>query len=191
MPKRTLRCALEDVADWHPNLYLEPHFVACAAVLGKYSASPSVFEVECENISSRWLGRNSRFTLEVSWTEETDHKAARLRATMQSRPLVENAAVALAMVLTHQLVELGRLDVTDYSDRADYYSLEAACVLEISGTETLAELGRRHREKVAQALANPSGWDAYVVVCALSAQGHHIRFSRHRGEEPTDGPSET
>lgn len=190
MPKRTLRCALEDVADWHPNLYLEPHLVACAAVLGKYSPSPAVFEVECEGISSRWLERDYRLTLDVSWTEETDHKAARLRATMQSRPLVENAAVALAMVLTHQLTELRRLDVMDHGDRADYHSLEAACVLEISGTETLAELGRRHREKTGQALANPSGWEAYVVVSAFSAEGHHIRFSRHQAEEPTDGPSE-
>jgi hypothetical protein len=42
-----------------------------------------------------------------------------------------------------------------------------------------AELGRRHREKVAQARENPFGWDAYVVVCAFSTGGHRIRFTGH------------
>jgi hypothetical protein len=64
-------------------------------------------------------------------------------------------------------------------------------VLEISGTENPAELGRRHREKVAQALANPFGWEAYVVVCAISAQGYRIRFSRHPFEELGHGEDES
>jgi hypothetical protein len=42
---------------------------------------------------------------------------------------------------------------------------------------------RRHRDKVAQAPANPFRWDAYVVVCAFCAQGHRVRFSGHRWEE--------
>ncbi len=61
-----------------------------------------------------------------------------------------------------------------YGDRADYRSLDLPSVLEISGTETASELARRHREKVAQALENPFGLDAYVVVCAFSSSGHHI-----------------
>ena len=56
-------------------------------------------------------------------------------------------------------------------------------MLEVSGTEIPAELGRRHREKVAQALGNPFGYEAYVVVCAYSAEGHRIRFTRHPLEE--------
>jgi hypothetical protein len=52
-------------------------------------------------------------------------------------------------------------------------------VLEISGTQVPTGLGQRHREKVAQARDNPFGWDAYVVVCAFSAEGHRIRFTRH------------
>jgi hypothetical protein len=51
-------------------------------------------------------------------------------------------------------------------------------VLEISGTEDISELGRRHLEKVAQALDNTYGWGAYVIVCAFSAKGHRIRVSR-------------
>ena len=52
-------------------------------------------------------------------------------------------------------------------------------MLEISGTEDIAELGRCHHEKVAQALENPYGWGACVVACAFSAKGHRIRVSRH------------
>jgi hypothetical protein len=77
-------------------------------------------------------------------------------------------------------VLLGQLDVTSYGERADYRSVSTSTVVEISGTETLAELERRHREKTAQALANPFGWDACVVVCAFSSEGHRIRFSRYR-----------
>ena len=56
-------------------------------------------------------------------------------------------------------------------------------VLEISGTETASELARRHREKVTQALENPFGLDAYVVVCAFSSIAHLIQFSYHSWEE--------
>ena len=48
-----------------------------------------------------------------------------------------------------------------------------------------SEPTRRHREKVAQALENPFGLDAYVVVCAFSTFGYSIRFSYHRWLEET------
>ena len=190
MATPTLRCAIERLPDWHPRLFVEPHFVACVAVLSQYSPSPAEIEVECENIVSAWLGQATRFRLEVSWSDATARKASRLRATVQAKPLVEMAAVALALVLSHHIARLGQLDVTSYGDRADYRSLSVPSVLEISGTETLSELARRHREKVAQALANPLGLSAYVVVCAFSTDGHHIRFSHHRGEQPVDGQDE-
>ena len=60
-------------------------------------------------------------------------------------------------------------------------------MLEVSGTENPAELRRRHRDKIAQALENPFAWDAYVVTCAFSAQGHRIRFSRHPFDEAEHG----
>ncbi len=105
---------------------------------------------------------------------------------MQSKPLVESAAIALALVLTHHVLRLGQLDVTGYGHRADYRSTRIACMLEISGTEIPGEFGRRHRQKVAQATLNPFGWDAYVVVCAFSPLGHRIRFSFHRVQEAPD-----
>ena len=178
----TLRCTIEQIADWHPQLFLEPHIVACVALMGKYSDSPAVFTVECTNIVSRWLGTETHFALEVKWLRETARKADRLCMTFQSKPQVELAAGALAFVLASRVVPLEHLNVTSYGDRADYRSLTEQSVLEISGTETLEELERRHQSKVAQAMANPFGWDAYVVVCAFCRQGHRIRFSHQRVE---------
>src|SRR5690349_11492869 len=63
-------------------------------------------------------------------------------------------------------------NVMERGGRADYRSSVVERVLEISGTERLAELGRRHRDKVAQALANPFRWDAYLVTCAFCAEGN-------------------
>ena len=177
------RCAIEKVSDWHPRLFLEAHIVACVEMMRSYSASPAVFEVTCENIVSDWLGEDTQFNLEVSWTAETERKAERLRATIQTKPIVEMAASALAFILTPNIVNLGQLDVTNYGDRADYRSLDMQSVLEISGTETASELVRRHREKVVQALENPFGLDAYVIICAFSKFGHLIRFSYHCWEE--------
>ncbi len=182
MALRKLRCAIEQLADWHPRLFLEPHAVACAAVLNQYSNSPAVLDVDCENIVSRWLGKATGFRMELSWLPETAEKADRLRSTVQTRPLVEMAAVALGLILAHHVVPLGQLDVTAYGERADYRSLSVPAVLEMSGTESLLELNPRHRDKAAQAAANPFGWDAYVVVCAFLAEGHRVRFSKHRSE---------
>src|SRR5262245_31421464 len=113
MASRLLRCAVEEVADWHTRLFLEPHIVGCVAVLSRYSESPAVLDVECVDLASRWLRGTTDFRLEVSWREETAEKADRLRSTMQEKPLVEVAAIALAMVLAHRVVPLAPLDVTD------------------------------------------------------------------------------
>jgi hypothetical protein len=179
MPLRTLRCAIEDLGGWYPRLLLEPHGVACVPVMGRYSTPPATFDVACEGITSRWLGRDSTFRLEVLWAEETAAKANRLLATMQQKPVVELASIALAFLLARRLLALGQLDLNDYGERADHRSPSAECVLGVSGTEDVSELGRRHREKVAQALDNTYGWGAYVVVCGFSAKGHRIRVSRH------------
>jgi len=179
----TLRCHIEQVADWHPQLFLDSQIAACVTILREYSESPAKFAVECRNIYAAWLGQARAFELEVAWSTETAEKANRLRLTLQRKPLVEAAAITLGLILAHEVADLGQLDVTEYGDRADYRSLSRACVLEISGTETLAELSRRHRQKVAQAIANRYAWDAYAVVCAFSAQGHCIRFSKHVGKE--------
>ncbi len=183
MAVRTLRCNIEDLHEWHPWFFLEPQIVSCAAVLARYGQPPAVFDVDCLNIRSMWLGDTARFRLEVSWSPSTAEKAERLRATVQSRPLVEMAATALALAIIHHVLRLGQLDVTRYGDRTDYRSTRVSCMLEVSGTENLSELARRHRQKVAQASLNPLGWDAYVIVSAFSPVGHRIRFSFHRVQE--------
>jgi hypothetical protein len=183
MPLRTLRCAIEDLNGWYPRLFLEPHSIACVAVLSRYSGSPATFAVVSEGITSRWLVQDRAFRLEVSWAEATAAKAGRLLATIQQKPLVEMASIALAFILARRLVALGQLDLNEYGERADYRSPSAECVLEVSGTEDISELGRRHREKVSQDLDNTYGWAACVVVCAFSAKGHRIRVSRHSPAE--------
>ena len=45
MAARRLMCAIEDVADWHPCLYLDPHVAAFAAIVGQTAASPCTFAV--------------------------------------------------------------------------------------------------------------------------------------------------
>src|SRR5437879_4823135 len=182
MARRELGCAIGEGAEWYPRLFLEPHIVSCVALLTQYSASPAEFVVECDNITSDWIENAASFILRVSWTGQTMQNAQRLRGTMQSKQLVELGAVALGLTLAYRLLRLEDVDVTEYGDRADYRSLAASCVLEISGTQDADELNRRHRQKVVQALANPFGWDAYVVVCAFSAIGHRIRFSGHGTE---------
>ena len=183
---RTLRCNIEELARWHPWFFLEPHVVAFVAVLARYGRQPAVFDVDCFNVESPWLGDAVRFPMEVSWSPETAERAERIRATVQAKPLVEMAATALALVIAHHVVRLGQLDVTKYGDRTDFRSTRISCMLEVSGTEARSELARRHRKKVAQALRNPLGWDAYVVVCAFSSQGHRIRVSFHHVTEPAD-----
>jgi hypothetical protein len=190
MALRLLSCAIEQVEDWHSNLFLEPHIVAFVAVAKQYSSSPAVFEVECDGIASPWLGKARAFRLEVAWHRETAAKAERLLATMQPAPVVELAAIALALIAGHRVVSLGPLEVTAYGARADYRARRRRVVLEISGTEILAELTRRHRTKVAQARDNPFGWDAFVFVCAFAATGHRIRFSKHSVKEAAHGQSE-
>src|SRR5258708_1399644 len=111
MPLRTLRCAIEDLEDWYPRLFLEPHSIACVAVTSRYSAPPATFDVACEGVTSRWLGQGSTFRLEVAWAEETAAKADRLLATMQQKPVVELASIALAFILARRLLAMGQLDL--------------------------------------------------------------------------------
>ena len=179
---RTLRQSLERLPSWYPNLFLEPHLVAAVAVLSEYSESPASFALETENIL-QLEDQAGEFRVAMSWPRETKRKADRLRATVQRKPLIEMAATAVALVIAHQVLDLGPLDITAYGDRADFRSLDRRCVLEISGTEVPSEFERRHRQKVSQAIANPFGWDAYVVVCLFSAKQHLVRLSRHEPQE--------
>jgi hypothetical protein len=179
---RSVRQSIERLDSWYPSLFVEPHVVAAVAVLSDYSESPANFELQSGNVPQleEFAGE---MRLDLSWPRSLEAKAERLRATMQRSPLVELAATAVALVAARRVLDLGRLEVTSYGDRADFRSPQRRAVLEVSGTEVAGEFLRRHREKVAQATENPFGWDAYVVVCLFSAQGHRIRLSHHECSE--------
>jgi hypothetical protein len=66
MATRILRCAIEQIVDWHAHLFVDPHVVAFVAVASRYSRSPAFFDVACDNITSRWLGMATECRLEVS-----------------------------------------------------------------------------------------------------------------------------
>lgn len=109
----------------------------------------SIFAITCRlrcRVRGHHIGLARRaatqFGFKLSWLKETQRKAERMQSAMQIKPLVEMAATALALILTHCVVNIGPLDVTNYGDRADYRALEVDCVLEISGTELPSELAR-------------------------------------------------
>lgn len=131
--------------------------------MGKYEVTQGQWKrVVGEFPGERTADAEQEFRLDLSWKQAVEEKAERLRVTMQRRPLVELAATAIALIVARRILGLRALDVTAYGDRADFRSLRRRLVLEISGTEVTGEFKRRHREKVAQALANPFDWDAYV-----------------------------
>jgi hypothetical protein len=183
---QTFEWAIEDIIAAHPDLYLEHCVVMAVALMRQQSASPSEFVVECEGFRPPALGSDTTFRLRVSWTEHTALTAQRVWHTEQPRSIVERAAVALAALLFAKLVPDGQMRVTREGDRADYWLARLLCALEVSGTGNPRGLRRRHREKVAQVLRNPLGWNGYVVVCCFTAPQSVIRWSYH---PPSGGES--
>jgi hypothetical protein len=180
---RTFEWAIEEIIAAHPNLYLEHCAVMAVALMSQQSTSPVEFSVECEGLKIPALSGETTFLLRVSWTEETAHKAHRAWHTEQLKSIVERAAVALAALLVAKLLSDGKMRVTKEGERADYWLPQLRCALEVSGTENPRELRRRHREKIAQMLENPLGWDGYVVVSCFSASQRVILWSYHDQEE--------
>ena len=182
----TLNCSIEEIVAAHPNLYLEHCAVMATALLSNHGAPPGEWLVNCEGFTLPELAGQSSFRLSVSWSEITAYKAARVRQTEQSKPIIERAAVAMAALLFARLVNHGQMRVTREGDRADYWLPQLHCALEVSGTALPNELARRRREKIAQVLSNPLRWDGYVVVCCFAAQKKIIHWSYHP-QEVVDG----
>jgi hypothetical protein len=174
---RDVRCAIEKVAEWHAGLFLEPHVVACVAVVARYSASPAAFDVEWRRGRAS-AARSQRRRLFISWSDEMTTRAERLRRTTQRKQLVEMAALALVFLVAYRVARLREWDVTRYGDRVDYRSLQKNIVLEVSGTESPGQFERRHRQKLLQAAANPWGFGSLVVICGFFSAGHRIRVSQ-------------
>jgi hypothetical protein len=105
MAPRLLRCAIEEVSELHANFVRGTTRRRLRCRGRPILRASRLFEVECGNVASRWLGKATECRLEVSWQD--------------SGTLVELASVALALILANRVVRLGRLDVTDYGGRAD------------------------------------------------------------------------
>jgi hypothetical protein len=93
----------------------------------------------------------------------------------------------LAALTFAHLIPNGQMRVTEQGQRADYWLPRLRLALEISGTEQSREMPRRHREKTAQMLANPSHWNGYVFVCCFAPTHRLIRWSYHTQEEHENG----
>jgi hypothetical protein len=187
---QTFEWAIEDVAVAHPDLSLEYHAVMAVALMSRQSVSPYEFLVECEGFSPPDLQGESRFVLRIAWGESTAVSAARVWLTEQPKPIVERAAVAVAALLFSHLIPDGQMRVAEEGQRTDYWLPCLRSALEISGTEQSRELPRRHRQKIAQMLANPWQWNGYVFVCCFSTARRFIRWSYHTQEEPGHGSSQ-
>jgi len=89
----------------------------------------------------------------------------------------------LAALTFAHLIRDGEMRVAEHGQRGDYWLPRLRCALEISGTKHRREIPRRHREKIAQMLANPWHWNGYVFVCCFSTDRPSIRWSYHAQEE--------
>jgi hypothetical protein len=186
---RALEWAIEDIIAAHPGLYLEHCSVMAVALMKSMSERPCEFLVECGGFSPPDLEGESAFLLQVTWDDRTAAKAERVARAEQAKPIVERVAVALAALAFAHLMPDGRIRVTEQGERADYWLPRLERALEISGTEQPRELARRHREKTAQMLDNPRGWNGYVFVCCFSATRPTIRWSYHTQGEQTNATS--
>jgi hypothetical protein len=173
---RVLRLAIEKVVGWHASLFLEPHAVACAAILTRYSGSPAAFDLEWQK-GTLAPARPEQRRLLISWSDRMTTRAERLRRTTQRKQLVEMAALALAFLVAYRVARLREWDVTRYGEHVDYRSLQRKIVLEVSGTESPRLFERRHRQKLLQAAQNPWGFSSLVVICGFFAAGHRIRVT--------------
>jgi hypothetical protein len=180
---RTFEWAIEDIEMAHPDLYVDHCAVMAVAQMNSVSASPYDFLVECEGFSPPDLEGDASFLLRVRWGEATELTAKRARVTEQPKAIIERAAVGLAALLFAHLIPGGEMRVTDQGERADFWLPRLRRALEISGTQQRTELPRRHRQKVAQMLANPRRWNGYVLVCCFSTPQGLIRWSHNTRED--------
>src|SRR5580704_11149099 len=158
----TFEWPIADIVAAHPDLYLEHCQVMAVALMSRHSQSPCEFLVACEGFSPPDLEAAARFRLRVTWDEPMAVTAARVWLSEQPKPIVERAAVALAALTFAHLIPNGQMRVTEEGQRADYWLPRLRCALEISGTERSREMPRRHRDKIAQVLANPWRWNGYA-----------------------------
>ena len=137
MAEHTLRCRIEDVAEWYPALFLEPYIVACVAAMSRYSASPALFAVDCEGIDSKRLAVPRRLACKC-------HGRMRplTKLSGSERPCLPRKSWSSQRSRWRLCWYAGSLDSSSLSSRVagtkpTTCAPLALRVLEISGTETL------------------------------------------------------
>jgi hypothetical protein len=173
---------IEDIADAHPALSLD-HAMVMAVVLMRHAGSPCRFIVNVDGIEVDALDAATPFALDIAWNTKTESLAKRMERTEQRTPIVERAAIAVAVLLISHLLPNSRIEVLKQSERADYWLPERHEAVEISGTEHASEVNRRRREKERQVLENPYGMDGHVLVCCFEDTQCIIQWSYVRQSE--------
>ena len=173
-----ISCFIEEISAFHPDLELNNAILSAVGVMKDYSESPCNFTLKCQDVVSELFNLPNQILLNVYWRSETEIRAENILRTYQRNRIVEDAAIAIACILFPKIVNLG-LHVTDYGDRADYWTDDDLFLVEISGTEKAREFRSRHRQKVKQLRSNPYRKGGFVVVCDFSEK--RILFSFHSG----------
>jgi len=179
---RTFEWAIEDIVAAYPDLNLD-HIAAMAVALMKGDGPPCSFVVHVDGLDLRELAGETRFVLNVTWSPQIQDAAERMERTEQRTPLVERAAIGLAVLLLSHFVFDSELEVFKQKDRADFRLPKRNQAVEISGTERAQELPRRVREKRRQVLQNAFGLDGHVIVCCFEPGRRVIQWSYYTQPE--------
>ena len=173
---------IEEIGNFHPEMELEHLILSAVAVMATYSPNLYCdFRLEYQDLPEDLVRGKLPTHLRIHWHSETAIRAEGIRRTHQRKNLVEFAAIAVALLLFPQVVDLSGFEPTDIGERADYWIANRKYLVEISGTENPDKVRQRQWEKKGQLLSNPSAQDGYVVVCGFATQ--EILLSFHQQEK--------
>jgi hypothetical protein len=186
MSNQRIPFSIESLKEINPEGMLAEYFIKPAiALLEDYRLVPYPLDITCSQIDSDLLNGSDTLQVEINWLKETFPDSKILLNTIQREVIIENTAVAIAFLLTTEVVGCTIDEVTLRGDRADYFMNGRDLMLEISGTGALKQCATRHKQKSEQLLENPYGKPGYVVVCCFSTQEGF--FSYHEGQDEGDG----
>jgi len=180
MNNKILACAIEEIAQLHPNLFCEDVIVSAVAIMKNTGKSPCCFTIECRNIELELADETGKIQLSISWQKETEEAAERMLQSHHRHRLVEDVAVGIAYLLAGRVLSLSPIIAGQIGNGSDYWVKNRNYMLEVSGTENPSELERRHKQKIKQLLSSRARPDGYVIVCCFTSR--RIIFSFHQQE---------
>ena len=179
---RIFEWAIEDIVAAYPTLSLE-HAAAMAVALMRRTGQPCEFNMYVEGFDIDAFEGDAQFVVQITWGPKTEATALRMERTEQRTPIVERAAIAVAMLLLTHLVPDSEIEVMKQTNRADYLLRRKHLAVEVSGTEHSREVSSRRREKGRQVLENPFGYNGYVFICCFEPGRCLIQWSYHSQSE--------